>query len=80
MKIILAAGIVVVPLLYSRGLDVFNLPKELAFRAEAILLVAAAVFWAAGFVAGGGDDDPAHADRTRRRRTAGSTTCGTRIA
>ena len=46
MKIILAAGIIVVPLLYSRGLDVFNLPKEIAFRAEAILLLAAAVFWA----------------------------------
>src|SRR5436305_2320080 len=46
MKIILAAGIIAVPLLYSSGLDVFNLPTELAFRAEAILLLAAFVFWA----------------------------------
>jgi len=43
---ILAAGVVVIPILYSSGIDVFRLPKELAFRAEAILLLAAAAFWA----------------------------------
>src|SRR5437763_196956 len=43
---LLAAGLLVIPLLYSSGLDVFNLPKELAFRAEAILLLAAGAFWA----------------------------------
>jgi len=36
-----------VPVVYSGGFDVFNLPKELAFRAEAILLLAALAFWAA---------------------------------
>ena len=42
----LAAGLLAVPVVYSSGLDVFNVPKELAFRAEAILLLAAAAFWA----------------------------------
>src|SRR5262249_32666160 len=45
MKFIPAAGAVLIPVLYSGGLDVFNLPKELAFRAEAIALLTAAVFW-----------------------------------
>ena len=46
MKFILAAGAVLIPVIYSGGLDVFNLPKELVFRAEAIALLAAGVFWA----------------------------------
>ena len=41
----LAAALLVIPVMYSSGLDVFNLPKELAFRGEAIALAAAAVFW-----------------------------------
>ena len=45
MKFILAAGAVLIPVIYSGGLDVFNLPKELVFRAEAIALLAAGVFW-----------------------------------
>jgi O-antigen ligase len=44
--VVLAAGLLVIPVLYSRGLDVYSLPKELAFRAEAIALLAAGVFWA----------------------------------
>jgi O-antigen ligase len=44
--LILAAGALTIPILYSGGLDVFNLPKELAFRAEAIALLAAGVLWA----------------------------------
>ena len=42
----LATALLVIPVMYSSGLDVFNLPKELAFRGEAIALAAAAVFWA----------------------------------
>jgi O-antigen ligase len=43
---ILAAGAVVIPVIFSRGYDPFRMPKELAFRGEAIALLAAAVFWA----------------------------------
>jgi len=43
---VLAAGLLVIPTLYCSGLDVFRLPKELAFRAEAVLLLALAVLWA----------------------------------
>jgi O-antigen ligase len=42
---ILAAGVLVVPTIFMRGNEAFRLPKELAFRAEAILLLVAAVFW-----------------------------------
>jgi O-antigen ligase len=43
---ILAAGAVAIPVIFSRGYDPFRMPKELAFRGEAIALLAAAVFWA----------------------------------
>ena len=43
---ILGAGALAIPVVYSSGLDVFSLPKELLFRGEAIALLAAAVFWA----------------------------------
>ena len=46
MRVILAAGLLLIPVIYSGGLDVFNLPKELAFRAEAVALLAVGVFWA----------------------------------
>jgi O-antigen ligase len=42
---VLAAGLLVVPVILGSGLDTFRLPKELAFRAEAIGLVMLAVFW-----------------------------------
>lgn len=42
---LLAAGLLIIPTLYSSGMEAFRLPKELAFRAEAIALLAAAVFW-----------------------------------
>jgi O-antigen ligase len=42
---VLAAGALVIPTIITSGSDPFRLPKELAFRAEAILLLAAAVFW-----------------------------------
>jgi O-antigen ligase len=42
---LLGAGIVLIPILYSgNAIDMFRLPKELAFRAEAILLVLTGVF------------------------------------
>ena len=44
--VLLAAGLLIIPTLYSSGMEAFRLPKELAFRAEAIALLAAAVFWA----------------------------------
>lgn len=44
MRVVLAAGLVVIPILYSSGIDVFRLPKELAFRGEAVLLLAAFAF------------------------------------
>jgi O-antigen ligase len=43
---VLAAGVLVVPTIFMRGDEAFRLPKELAFRAEAILLLVVAVFWA----------------------------------
>src|SRR5439155_609388 len=42
---VLAAGALAIPTIITSGDDAFRLPKELAFRAEAILLLAAAVFW-----------------------------------
>ena len=42
---VLAAGALVIPAIITSGSDPFRLPKELAFRAEAILLLAVAVFW-----------------------------------
>lgn len=44
--VLLAAGLLIIPTLYSSGMEAFRLPKELAFRAEAIALLAAGVFWA----------------------------------
>jgi len=42
---LLGAGIVLIPILYSGGaLDAFRLPKEMAFRAEAIALALTGVF------------------------------------
>jgi O-antigen ligase len=42
---LLGAGIVLIPILYTGGaIDTFRLPKEIAFRAEAIALVLAGVF------------------------------------
>lgn len=43
---VLAAGALVIPVIYSHGDDPFRYPKELAFRGEAIALLALAVFWA----------------------------------
>src|SRR6266540_2084113 len=43
---VLAAGTLLIPIIVSRGSDPFRLPKELAFRAEAIVLLAVAVFGA----------------------------------
>lgn len=42
---VLAAGAVVVPLIYALGDDPFRYPKELAFRAEAAALAGLAIFW-----------------------------------
>src|ERR1051326_5005486 len=42
---VLAAGAVVVPTILTSGDDAFRFPKELAFRAEAIVLLLVAVFW-----------------------------------
>lgn len=44
--VLLAAGLLIIPTLFSRGMESFRLPKELVFRAEAIALLAAGVFWA----------------------------------
>lgn len=43
--IVLAAGMLVVPTIFTSGVDRFRLPKELVFRGEAITLLALAVFW-----------------------------------
>ena len=44
---VVAAGALVLPLIISRGgADTFRVPKEIAFRGEAILLLVAFVFWA----------------------------------
>jgi O-antigen ligase len=43
--VVLAAGLIVIPTIFSSGADAFRLPKELAFRAEAIVLLMLAVFW-----------------------------------
>src|SRR2546423_1575602 len=42
---VLAVGLLVVPTIVTGGLEAFRLPKELAFRAEAIALLTVAVFW-----------------------------------
>jgi O-antigen ligase len=42
---VLAAGALFIPTIVASGNDAFRPPKELAFRAEAILLLAVAVFW-----------------------------------
>lgn len=44
--IVLAAGLLLTAVIVSSGSDHFRLPKELVFRAEAIVLLALAVFWA----------------------------------
>jgi len=44
MPLVLAAGLFVTATITSSGSDQFRLPKELAFRAEAIVLLAFAVF------------------------------------
>lgn len=43
--IVLAAGLLVTATIITNGNDHFRLPKELAFRAEAIALLALGVFW-----------------------------------
>ena len=43
--IVLAAGLIVTATIITNGNDHFRLPKELAFRAEAIALLALGVFW-----------------------------------
>jgi len=43
--IILAAGLLVTAMITTNGSDHFRLPKELAFRAEAIALLALGAFW-----------------------------------
>ncbi|HSY52292.1 MAG TPA: O-antigen ligase family protein [Thermoanaerobaculia bacterium] len=45
MPAVLAAGLLVIPAIFSNGTDTFRLPKEVVFRAEAILLLMLAVFW-----------------------------------
>ena len=42
---VLAAGLLVIPVIFSNGTDTFRLPKEVVFRAEAIVLLMLAVFW-----------------------------------
>src|SRR5947207_12172793 len=45
--VVLAAGAALIPVVVDRALlDIYRLPKELAFRAEAIALVALAALWA----------------------------------
>jgi O-antigen ligase len=41
---VLAAGLLIVPVIFGSGLDTFRLPKELVFRGEAIVLAMLAVF------------------------------------
>jgi O-antigen ligase len=43
---VLAAGLLVIPVILGSGLDTFRLPKELVFRGEAIVLAMLVVFWA----------------------------------
>jgi O-antigen ligase len=43
---VLAAGILVIPTIFSDGAERFRLPKELVFRGEAIILLALTAFWA----------------------------------
>jgi O-antigen ligase len=43
--IVLAAGLLIIPAIFSTGAERFRLPKELAFRGEAIALLALASFW-----------------------------------
>jgi O-antigen ligase len=45
ITIVLAAGLLVTATIVTNGIDHFRLPKELAFRAEAIVLLALAAFW-----------------------------------
>lgn len=42
---VLAAGMLIIPLIFNSGAERFRLPKELVFRGEAITLLALAVFW-----------------------------------
>ena len=42
---VLAAGALVIPTVLGGGSDPFRMPKELAFRAEAIVLLAIVAFW-----------------------------------
>ena len=44
--LVLAAGLLVIPTIVAPALNAFRLPKELAFRAEAVALLMVAVFWA----------------------------------
>jgi len=46
--IVLAAGTLVIPTVLGAGADPFRLPKELAFRAEAVVLLALALFYLTG--------------------------------
>jgi len=41
---VLAAGLIVIPMIFCNGADAFRLPKELVFRAEGILLLMLAAF------------------------------------
>jgi len=43
---VLAAGALSIPAIFTQGDEAFRFPKELAFRAEAVALLAVAVFWA----------------------------------
>src|SRR5947207_4395486 len=43
---LLVAGLLVIPTIVVTALNAFRLPKELAFRAEAVALLMVAVFWA----------------------------------
>src|SRR6478752_2695687 len=44
--VVLAAGVLITAVIFSSGADRFRLPKELVFRAEAVVLVALTVIWA----------------------------------
>src|SRR5258706_2285282 len=53
---LLGAGIVLIPIFYTGGaIDTFRLPKEMAFRAEAIALALTGVFAATASHAQWGD-------------------------
>src|ERR1041385_5763793 len=43
---VLVAGVLTIPAIFTQGDEAFRLPKELAFRAEGVALLAVAVFWA----------------------------------